>query len=71
MTREQWRLARQIADIITAEAGASMEELAERTGASYIEARAAARILYRMRRADYCWSFLTAVPPAAEGRRTA
>src|ERR1700745_530937 len=48
-----WRLPRQVEDIVTAESGASFEELAERTGASYAEVRAAAGALYGMRRADF------------------
>jgi hypothetical protein len=71
VTPAQWRLARQVQAIITAESGASFEELAERTGGTFADVRAAARALYRMRRADFCWSFLTAVPPADEGRRAA
>jgi hypothetical protein len=71
VNREQWRLGRQIGAIITAESGASLEELAGRTGSSYTEVRAVARILYRLRRADFCWGFLAAVPAAAEGRRAA
>jgi hypothetical protein len=67
----QWRLARRIQVIITAESGASFEELAERTGGTFADVRVAARALYRMRRADFCWSFLTAVPPARERRRAA
>ena len=71
MTPAQWRLARQIQAILTAETGASFEELTERTGAAFADVRAVARALYRMRRADFCWSFLTAVPSADEGRRAA
>jgi hypothetical protein len=71
VTPAQWRLARQIEAILAAESGASLDELAERTGTSFTDVRAAARILYRMRRADFCWSFLAAVPSAGEGRRAA
>ena len=71
MNREQRRLARQIQAILSAESGASFEELAERTGAAFTDVRTAARTLYRMRRADFCWSFLTAVPTATERRRAA
>jgi hypothetical protein len=69
MSPAQWRLARQIQAILAVESGASFEELAERTGGAFADVRTAARALYRMRRADFCWSFLTAVPPAGEGRR--
>jgi len=71
VTPAQWRLARRIQAILTAESGASFEELAERTGGTSADVRAASRALYRMRPADFCWSFLTAVPPADEGRRAA
>ena len=71
MSPAQWRLGHQIEAILTAESAASLEELVERTGASFTEVRAVARALYRMRRADFCWSFLTAVPSAGEGRRSA
>lgn len=71
MTPAQWRLARQIQAILTAESGASFEELAERTGGAFADVRAAGRVLYRMRHADFCWSFLVAVPVAGEGRRAA
>jgi hypothetical protein len=71
VTGAQWRLARQIQAILTAESGASFEELAERTGGAFTDVRTAARALYRMRRADFCWSFLTAVPSADEGRGAA
>jgi hypothetical protein len=69
VTPAQWRLARRIQAILTAESGASFEELAERTGGAFADVRTAARVLYRMRRADFCWSFVTAVPSADEGRR--
>ena len=71
MTPAQWRIARQIQVILTAESGASFEELAERTGGTFADVRDTARVLYRMRRADFCWSFLTAVPAADVGRRAA
>jgi hypothetical protein len=71
MTPAQWRIVRQIQAILTAESGASFEELAERTGSTFADVRAAARVLYRMRCADFCWSFLTAVPTAGERRRAA
>jgi hypothetical protein len=71
VTPAQWRLARQIEGILAVESGMSLEELTERTGASYADVRTAARILYRMRKADFCWSFLTAVPAVAERRRAA
>ena len=71
MTPAQWRPARQIEAILTAESGASLDELADRTGTSFADVRATARVLYRMRRADFCWSFLTTVPAAAERRRAA
>jgi hypothetical protein len=67
VTPAQWRLARQIQAILVAESGASLEELAGRIGAPSIDVRAAARTLYRMRRADFCWSFLAAVPPLTRG----
>jgi hypothetical protein len=71
VTPEQWRLTRQIEAILTAESGASLAELTERTGGAFADVRTAARVLYRMRRADFCWSFLAAVPTAGEGRRAA
>jgi hypothetical protein len=64
-------LRSQIEDIITAESGASFEELAERTGASYTDVRAAVMALYGMRRADFCWGYVTAAPSPAEARRSA
>jgi transcription initiation factor IIE alpha subunit len=67
----QWRLTRQIQAILAVESGASFEELAERTGGTFADVRTAARALYRMRHADFRWSFLTAVPSADEGRREA
>lgn len=71
MTPAQWRLARQIEGVIGAKLGASFEELVERTGGTFADVRTATRALYRMRRADFCWSFLTAVPPVGEGKRAA
>ena len=70
MTGVRW-LGRQIEAILAAESGASLEELAERTGAAFADVRTAARVLYRKRRADFCWSFLTAVPRTDEERRAA
>jgi len=67
----QWRLARQIQAIITAESGASLEELSGRTGGSFVETRAMVRALYRMRWADFCWGYAVAVPRSGEGRRAA
>lgn len=71
MTPAQWRLARLIEAILTAESGAAVAELAERIGAAFADVRATVRALYRMRRADFCWGYVVAVPPRAEGRRAA
>jgi hypothetical protein len=71
MSPAQWQLTRQIQAILAVESGASFEELAERTGGTFADVRTAARALYRRRRADFYWSFLTAVPSADEGRREA
>jgi hypothetical protein len=71
VTRTQWQLARQIQAILTAESGASFGELTERTGGTFADVRTAGRALYRMRRADFCWGFLAAVPLADERRRSA
>ena len=66
-----WRLGRQIKDIIAAESGASLEELARRTGAAYADVRAVAGALYGRRQADFCWRYLAAVPAADKRRRAA
>jgi hypothetical protein len=71
MTRDQWRLARQIEATLAAESGAAGAELAERTDATLADVRTAARALCRMRRADFIWGFVVAVPSADEGRRAA
>jgi hypothetical protein len=71
VTPAGWRLARQIEAIITAESGASLEELSGRTGGSFVETRATVRALYRMRRTDFCWGYAVAVPRAGERRRAA
>jgi hypothetical protein len=39
VTPAQWRLARRIQAILTAESGASFEELAERTGGAFADVR--------------------------------
>jgi hypothetical protein len=70
VTGRRW-VGHQIKDIIHAESGASLEELARRTGATYADVRAAAGALYGRRQADYCWRYLTAVPRSSEGRRSA
>jgi hypothetical protein len=70
VTPAQWRLARQVQAILTAESGASLGELAGRTGAAFAETRATVRAMYRMRRADFCWGYAVAVPSRA-GRRAA
>jgi hypothetical protein len=71
VTPAQWRLARQIEAVLTAEPGAPLDELAGRTGASFADVRAVARALYRMGRIDFCWGYVTVVPSRAEGRRAA
>jgi len=64
-------LGHRILDIIAAETGASFEELAERTEASYAGVKAAVWRLYGMKRADLAWGYVVAVPSAAQGRRAA
>jgi hypothetical protein len=64
VNRDKWGLARRIEGILGAESGASLQELAERTGAGFSEIRTAAGILYAQRRADFCWRYLTSVPVA-------
>jgi hypothetical protein len=71
VTPAQWRLARLIETILTAESGAAVAELAERIGAAFAGVRATVRALYRMRRADFCWGYVVAVPPRGAGRRAA
>jgi hypothetical protein len=70
VTPAQWRLARLIETILTAESGAAVAELAERIGAALADVRATVRALYGMRRADFCWGYVVAVP-SREGRRAA
>ena len=70
VSRGRW-LGHQILDIIAADTGVSFEELAERTGASYAEVKAAVWRLYGMKRADLAWGYVVAVPSADEGRRAA
>jgi hypothetical protein len=41
VTAAQWRLARQIEAILTAESSASLDELAGRTGGTFAEVRTA------------------------------
>jgi hypothetical protein len=71
MTPAQWRIVRQIQVILTAESGASFQELAERTGASFPEVRAVIWPLYGSKRADICHGYVVAPPRAAEERRAA
>jgi hypothetical protein len=66
VTPAQWPLARRIQAILTAETGASFEELVERTGASFPEVKAAVWRLYGARRVDICHGYVVAVPAAAE-----
>lgn len=64
----------QIQGIVTAESGASFEELAERTGLSYPEVKATVWRLYGAKRIDVCWGrYAVALPAAAaaEGGRAA
>lgn len=70
MSGARW-LGHQILDIIATETGASFEDLAERTEASYAEVKAAVWSLYGMKRADLAWGYVVAVPSADEGRRAA
>lgn len=65
MSGGRW-LGRQITDITSAETGASFEELAERTGASYPEVKAAVWSLYGARRVDICHGYVVAVLPPDE-----
>jgi hypothetical protein len=60
------RLRRQIEDIITAESGASFDELADRTNVAYPDVRTVVWALYGAKRADICWGYVVAVPSAAE-----
>jgi hypothetical protein len=66
-------LGRQILAILTAESGASFAELAERTGLSYAEVKAAVWRLYGAKRADICHGDVAAAPSvlAAEGGQAA
>lgn len=61
----------QIQDIVTAESGASFEELAERTGLSYPEVKAVVWRLFGAKRVDVCLGYVVAVPSRTEGRRAA
>jgi hypothetical protein len=67
MTRNQRRLPRQIETILAAESGAADAEVAERTDATLADVRAAGRALYRMRRADFIWSTVVAIPQLTRG----
>jgi hypothetical protein len=71
VSAEQWRLRRQIEDIISAESGASFDELAGRTNVPYPAVRAAVWALYGAKRADICHGYVVAPPRAAEERRAA
>ena len=65
MTPAQWPLARRIQAILTAETGASFEELVERTGASFPEVKAA--VWRRTGRGGWTrHGYVVAVPAAAE-----
>jgi hypothetical protein len=70
VTGGRW-LGHQIEDLLVDEPGVSFEELAERTGASYPEVKAAVWRLYGMKRVDICHGYVVAPPRAAEGRRSA
>jgi hypothetical protein len=59
-------LGRQILAITAAETGASFEELAERTGATFTDIRAAVWALYGLKRADICHGYVTAPPRTAK-----
>jgi hypothetical protein len=67
MTRDQWRLARQIDAILAAESGAADAEVAERTDATLADVRTAARVRYRMRRADFIWCTVVAISQLTRG----
>ena len=70
MTGPRW-LGHQIVEFLDAEPGASFEELAERTGASYPEVKSAVWRLYGSKRVDICHGYVVAPPRMVEGRRSA
>jgi hypothetical protein len=67
MTRDQWRLARQIEAILAAESGAADAEVAQRTDATLADVRTAARTRYRMRCADFIWCTVVAMCQLTRG----
>jgi hypothetical protein len=46
-------------------------EVAERTDATLADVHAAVRALYKMRRADFIWSTVVAIPQLTRGGRAA
>jgi transcription initiation factor IIE alpha subunit len=66
-----WALMRRILVLLAGNGGLADAELAELTGATIAEVRQAARILYRQRRADFCWGYIVLPACAREGRRAA
>jgi hypothetical protein len=70
VTGARW-LGHQIEDFLAGEPGASFEELAEHSGASYPEVKAAVWRLYGMKRVDIAWGYVVTPPRAAGGRRAA
>ena len=65
--RLPWRILPLLADGL----GMTDAEIAERLGVPVAEARQAARVLYRMRKADFILGYVDAAPSRAEGRRAA
>lgn len=73
MTGSGW-LGHRILDIVTAEAGASFDELAERLGVRHPEVMATVWHLYRAGQVDVCrgrYAIAIPRPAAAEGGRAA
>lgn len=66
-----WALMRAILAALADDDGQADGQLAERLGAPAADVRRAARILYRHRRADFCWGYIVLPARAREGRRAA
>lgn len=56
MTGAQWRMARRVLEVLTAEVGMTDHALARRLGVTEAELRPVVGALIRQHRADSCWT---------------
>jgi hypothetical protein len=67
MTGPQWRLIRQIIDLLQYDIGRTDADLAAILNAPVVDVRQAVAVLYRQHRVDRCWSYVVLAPIATAG----